>query len=560
MAKKYKVRWIVLVVAAAFAFLMCVVFHEMRRESAEMIAFIEKEGESELLLSIYPEDNVGKGYITTPFAGNGENQYYLFVPEWGEQISFSKDIDLDGERVSKEEKISLDAESFLVTCEEKEYWIEVVHLSRIPTLYVNTETGTLNFLKQDRQNEELIEVYAVDTEGKLEEQAAGRVHCRGNTSFDATDKKSYTIELDADTDLYQMGASKKWVLLANAFDSTSIRNYLTFYMAKQMDMYGTPDAQWVDVFANGEYQGIYLLCEKIEIDSERLNFHDLETEMEEKNDLEAVKKSNFYIISSDGQKVIQKGYQLEHEPVDVSGAYLLELEAMPERYEEEKCGFISEEGQQVAIKCPQYASVKEVKYISELYQQMEDALYQKNSPLEDALLEFVDLESFTKKYLIEEVSKNMDASISSLYLYKPEDAVSNKLFAGPVWDYDRAYGNMGKLDDNLDLRTPEDMYVRDSYYGTPFWAYFCLNPNFQESVRRTYEEEMFPIIEECIQKKIPQWSQIIKDSAYADLIRWPNRQEEVVAFQNLSYEEKVEKMIEFLDLRSKYLKKEWGCE
>lgn len=560
--RKYIIRWCVLVLSMAAAVWVCVSLNGMRHEAVETMYIEGEAGQDEkaeegLAVFAYTEDD-DRGCEIVLWYAEQEEKYLLFLPGWASRISFSKDILLDERKIAGREPVDLDTTQFSVVCEEQEYQIEVVELSQLPTLCINTVSGNLRELKRDKQYEEEMELHAFDAAGTVQEYSDGRIHCRGNVTFDETEKKSYAIELDGGINLYDMGEASSWVLLANAFDGTSMRNYLTFYMAEQMGLYWTPQAQWVDLYANGEYQGIYLLCEKVEINEERLDIHDLENDIEAENDLEAVKRSAFNIISDDGQSVAKKGFRLENEPEDSSGGYLLELEAMPERYEEGKSGFISDNGQQVVIKSPKYASVAQVNYISELYQALEDALYSGDETAQDAFLEYIDLDSITKKYLIEEFSKNVDASMSSCFLYKPEDAVSTKLYAGPVWDYDRAYGNMSNLGQGLDMRTPEDLFVRDGYYGTPFWLYFCLNPLFQDNVKKVYEEEMLPLIDECIRIRIPQWEEQIRASAYADLRRWPDRVEEVREFQDLSYEEKVDRMIGFMTARVAYLKQEWG--
>ncbi|MDE7340908.1 MAG: CotH kinase family protein [Lachnospiraceae bacterium] len=558
MLKKYRIRWLVFMISLAASFFICIFLNDMRQETDEPVS-MEEKAEKGLYVSVYAADG-GRGYEISPWYAGEEGKYLLFLPDWAVQISFSRDILLDGKELAKEEKINIDTEQFSFICEGQAYQMETVELSQLPTLYIDTETGNLDALKLDKDYEEAMELYALGVSGNLEEQSAGWIHCRGNVTFEMAEKKSYAIEFTQKVDLYEEGGAIKWVLLANYFDSTSMRNYLTFYMAEQMNLYGTPEAQWVDLFANGEYQGIYLLCEKVEIGEERLNINNLETALYAENDLEAVKQSAFYKIAGDGQSVVQKGFRLEKEPEDISGGYLLELEAMPERYAEGKSGFISDRGQQVVIESPKYASVAQVRYISGLYQELEDALCSGDETAQEAFLEYADLDSFVRKYLIEEFSKNVDASMSSCFIYKPEDAVSTKLYAGPVWDYDRAYGNMSNLGEGLDMRTPEGLFVRDGWYGTPFWSYFCMNPVFQENVQIVFEEEMLPLIDECIWEEIPQWEELIRTSVYADLRRWPNKEETVNNFQGLSYEEKVDKMIEFMTARTAYLKQEWGCE
>lgn len=47
-------------------------------------------------------------------------------------------------------------------------------------------------------------------------------------------KKPFKFKLKESTDLLGMGANKPWVLLANAFDGTMLRNRITGYMARQL--------------------------------------------------------------------------------------------------------------------------------------------------------------------------------------------------------------------------------------------------------------------------------------------------------------------------------------
>ena len=54
---------------------------------------------------------------------------------------------------------------------------------------------------------------------------------------------------------------------------------------------------------------------------------------------------------------------------------------------------------------------------------------------------YIDRNSFVKKYLVEEVSKNYDAGVSSSFYYKDKDVNGGRLCAAPGWDYDMSLGN-----------------------------------------------------------------------------------------------------------------------
>ena len=87
---------------------------------------------------------------------------------------------------------------------------------------------------------------------------------RGHGTWSA-DKKPYKFKLKEKADLLDMGENKHWVLLANRYDPTLIRNQLVYYIASQMGLPYTPACQPVDLVVNGEYWGSYLLSEDIRI-------------------------------------------------------------------------------------------------------------------------------------------------------------------------------------------------------------------------------------------------------------------------------------------------------
>lgn len=72
-----------------------------------------------------------------------------------------------------------------------------------------------------------------------------------------------------------------------------------------------------------------------------------------------------------------------NDPEDITGGYLLELE-LGERYKDETSGFVTTGGQAVTMKCPECVSENQIKYISEFYQNMENALYSKDGYTTDS--------------------------------------------------------------------------------------------------------------------------------------------------------------------------------
>ena len=105
----------------------------------------------------------------------------------------------------------------------------------------------------------------------------------GNNSIRSDEHKSYALKLDtkAGFDYYEyktgqyvtLPEHKRWVLLAHNVDNTRIHGALGFEMGRRVltNMGWQPHADWVYLFLNGSYQGLYILCEERKIDPGRMN-------------------------------------------------------------------------------------------------------------------------------------------------------------------------------------------------------------------------------------------------------------------------------------------------
>ena len=71
-----------------------------------------------------------------------------------------------------------------------------------------------------------------------------------------------------------MPQDKKWVLLAELSDKTFIRNKIARYLGNRSRLDYTPTAKYVELYVNDEYQGLYLIGQKIEESSNRVDIGD----------------------------------------------------------------------------------------------------------------------------------------------------------------------------------------------------------------------------------------------------------------------------------------------
>lgn len=229
---------------------------------------------------------------------------------------------------------------------------------------------------------------------------SAQVRGRGNTSFEV-DKKSYKIKLDKGADLFGNGKAKDWTLISNHFDLSLIRNYLAYSVASKFSaLESTTTTQFVDLYINDQFQGVYLLCEQVEAGKNRVDIT---------------------------------------ESVEVDTGYLIELDSRADGI-----GFFCE-GKFHVIKSPDtddyYFTDEHKAFISDYLTRCMNAIKGGNYDEIEAL---IDTESFAQAYIVFETFKCVDVGYSSFYMYKDVDG---KLICGPVWDFDRSLGNVRDRDE-----------------------------------------------------------------------------------------------------------------
>lgn len=420
----------------------------------------------------------------------------------------------------------------------------VMHSANLPAVFLETDSGSMESLDADKNYEERGRITLFDVDGSVVcVDKLDRISGRGNSTW-AHPKKSYGIRLNSRTDLFGMGSADNWILLSNVEDPAYIRNKITYDMAIAAGMVGSPESQYIDLYINNTYHGMYQLCEKVEIDAERVPIADLGEENRRLNsDME--KYGHF-------EEEKRRGVVLSREPGDLTGGYLLERD-VPEKYREEVSGFITDElGDLYTIKEPAYASEAEVDYISGLVNDIEKAVVSGDGVNPDtgmSYMDYIDQKSFAQKYVLEELTKNNGAGATSSFFYKPQDAVSKKLFAGPVWDYDKAFGELEGMNESA-----EDLcylMLRGSNPTTLFWQ-LNRHPEFREEVSACYEEFFSDYMQEIVDRKADEYASEILSSIAMDQIRW--KEEGSGPFD---YDCEIGRIKNFLSARKRFLDKAW---
>lgn len=481
---------------------------------------------------------------------------YLFIPGYMElkdvrvKVQYESDsernalissIVLDNIALPKAENMileSLEESCHSVTYDGKSLEFRIMQGSLLPSMWIDTTEG-MKWVQEDKHNSTSGKVRLYSAEGKL--QYTGELQSlkgRGNSSWDMP-KKSYGIKLASSFPLLGMSSGKSWVLIGSGADTTGLRNKLFLDMALECGLDNTIEGELIDLYIDGEYCGFYLLSEKITIASGRLEIGDLEEKTQLLNE-ESLETYPYYVFEENEK--LWTGYSVPHQPENRSGGYLLEIEEYQSRFASEPIRFLTDNEHGVVVKEPEHATLAQVEYISEFIQDFEDALYADDGYNAEGIsyLEYIDLESFATRYLVDEISKNVDAGFSSYFFYKPRD--ENRLYAGPVWDYDTALGNNRDWGDTSIMQNPQGMYANASNWSKQLWE----KTEFREATREIYQKRFNKYLEKLLEE---QWEDIIhtvKASASMDQTYYDNE----------GWEEEVYQMKEFLQKRKDFLSEE----
>lgn len=323
--------------------------------------------------------------------------------------------------------------------------MSILHGSSIPSLFVNISPDELKKVNKDK-NYVVSEgaAFYIEADGSVSYQGSiESFKGRGNSTY-AYKKKPFQLKLGKKADLSGMGKDKTWLLIANWLDLSLLRNEIIINLARQVGMPYAVECRMVDLYLNGEYNGLYLMTEKIQIGKNRIQIDDLEEETEAINSQDMSVFKNFKETDTEGLLML-RGYEIPKDPEDITGGYILEIEKSYRFRDKVNNGFRTADGLSVTIKEPTYASRAQATYIGKLVSDFHRAVLTEDgySPATGKYYaDYIDMESWALKWWMEEISKNYDYLASSQFFFKDSDRVDGLLYAGPCWDYDLSLGNM----------------------------------------------------------------------------------------------------------------------
>lgn len=431
-----------------------------------------------------------------------------------------------------------------------------LYSENIPAVFIDTESGTEEQIHADKNVKEAGDISVLGADGVTAfRMPLSYIKSRGNTSFTSFEKKSYQIKFVESVPFLGMDAAKKWIFTSNASDATLLRNALTRKLAGRLGLAQSEEGAFVDLYLNGEYVGNYYVTEKVEVKENRLPITDLEEATEIVND--NCDLSSFETAWTD----TTKAKRIPNEPEDITGGYLIERD-FAQRFlaevEINESYFITDAKESFIVRSPEYASENQVAYIDNYIQSVENAILASDGidgNSGKSYQDLIDIHSFVRKYLLEEVAANYDGGVASSYFYKDKDAVSEKLFAGPIWDYDVAWGNtpsdLGYLSES-----PERLTRLAAHEDASVWfSALYEKEDFYQEMRSCYQREISSYLPTLALQALPKLEKTTAASAAMDRVRWAAQYAENNDFA--SREEEIAFLEEFILRRKAFLDKVW---
>ena len=449
-------------------------------------------------------------------------------------------ISIVGNSVIKSENKSKEKKRTAITKEEMKEWaapdeenLESYDLgkfsTKLPVVYMNTSG-------QQILKENVIWGSIALLDGNGEEQSIfsvpnsiyrATIKYRGASSYSKFDKKQYRIKFYKNkkdsakkVSLAGMGENSEWVLNGPYLDKTLIRNKLVYDLARELNGWA-PDTRFVELFVDGEYQGVYLAVEPVTNGESRLRL------------------SEFGLLSG------ETAYVVNRDRID-TGSEELETWGKTEGYTYNA----------LYIRYPSKNKIteKQKEYIKNDISEFEQVLYGENfSDKRIGYQAYIDIDNWVDYFIINEFAMNYDAGNLSTYVYKE---LGGKLQLA-VWDFNNGFDNYQWFRTETDV-----LYTVKNSWFERLWQ----DKTFREHVCERYRQlRKTTLSDEYIYDKIASYQEELGDAVDRNFKVWGySFEENLLVGKNKagtsrdigSYEEAMKQLTDTIRERLAYLDKE----
>ena len=325
---------------------------------------------------------------------------------------------------------------------------------------------------------------------------------RGSSSQTMFNKKPYALETREDDDITNrnvsilgMPAENDWVLNSLAYDQTGMRDVLAYELSNRLGQYASRSV-YCEVVVNGDYKGLYAFMEKIKPDKNRVNIEEMDP------------TCNNY--------------------PEVTGGYITKADK-------------TTGGDPVAWTMPSYggwwgnyvdfihhypkpADITDAQnnYIHGVFTDLASVANQHQTSIASGIPSVIDIPSFVDFMMIAEYTSNVDVYGLSTFFHKDR---LGKLRAGPVWDYNLAFGY-----DAFGNRSRYDVWQfnNEDNNGPKFWKDLFDTDLFRcYMAKRWFEltEPGQPLNYDFVCNRIDEIDALIAEAIPRDNQRWHQMQQ-----------------------------------
>ena len=325
----------------------------------------------------------------------------------------------------------------------------------------------------------------------------GKIERRGGFSI-SFPKHSYEIDLKKDVSLVNLPYDDDWILNANYIDKTFLRHSFSYEIFSTMGSNNiSSECRYVEVELNGEYNGLYVLMEKLDKSSLELNGSDTSAFI--------FKEPHIFRESYDG--IIPKDTSNFHQ------------QTFPKIERNDKREYL--EGIRDFI------------------------LNSNNIEFEEMFPNVFDASNIIDWHLLLLISNNSDGILKNYYLYKIDNETPIRV---SPWDYDHSFGRDGDNELNLDERPlnieRSILFKRLLQFN---WYKIALKQKWEELNKANI------LNKSCLKERILAKSNSIREAAKKNFEVWPLDSDWYYDANN--FDDEINIMINFIDLKHERLTK-----
>lgn len=245
------------------------------------------------------------------------------------------------------------------------------------------------------------------------------IETRGSSSQQFSQKKPYgltTLQADDVThnnvSLLGMPEENDWILNSLAFDQTGMRDFLSYELYGNLGYY-SPRCVYCEVVLNGDYRGLYMFMEKIKVDKGRVNL----VKMDE---------------TCNSYPEVTGGYIMQTDRAEGNNTMAWTMPTYQSGWWPTYASFI--------YSYPKATDITNIQtnYIHDVFNTLASTAGNHDVSITEGIPAVMDIPSFVDFMMMAEFSSNVDVYQLSTFFHKDR---LGKLRAGPIWDYNLAYGH-----------------------------------------------------------------------------------------------------------------------